>query len=208
MNARQARLYAHYLDFKFYNPEGRISPKDYGRIKKQRVSNRYWLDKLVAADWAYKEGAVYYLRSYDYIWDLLGCTRKVGKKIKRPHVPFYKLDPEDFDLDKKVYIKQITDALLERTASNHRRRMLYRKRRTHNLGQDREERSEFFGVRKAAKLFGFKSPATGKKYRDKYFCVIYSERKLRRATNEEYEVWRIKDKHCAEFLYEADKIAL
>lgn len=203
VTVEQAKLLAQFIDFKLYNPQGRLTAKDYGRVKKLRVSNRYWLEKLVNAGWAYRDGKAYCLRSYDYVWDSLGIKKTKGHKHRGYHTKFYKLDPDEFDFEKKVYIKQIIDQLLVRTASNKVRRMLHAKKRTHYICQSSDERLEFFGVRKAADLFGFKSPSTGLKYRKKYFCVVPSERKLRRTSKEEYGKWR-----GAEFLYAPDRIAL
>ena len=201
VNVGQAKLLSQFLDFKLYNPQGRLTPKDYGRIKKQRVSNRYWLEKLVNAGWAYRDGKAYCLKSYDHVWAMLRVNKTKAHKHRGLYTKFYKLDPEEFDLEKKIYNKQIIDLLLKRTASNQMRRMRFK--RTHNTCQSSDERVEFFGVRKAAKLFGFKSPSTGHKYRKLYFEVIPSERKLRRTSKEEYRKWG-----GVEFLYEADKIAL
>jgi len=195
----QAKLYSQFLDFKQYNPQGRITPKDYGRVKKLRVINKYWLEKLVNAGWAYKEGRAYCLRSYEYVWAALGLSKTGNHKYRKKYTKFYKIDPESLDLEKKVYIKQLIDELLKRTAANKVRQMRHRKTRSIKGCEDQE----FFGVRRAAKLFGFRSPETGRKYRAKYFCVIPETKRLRRSTLRQYTEYG-----GAEFIFECNKISL
>lgn len=194
----QAKLYAQFLDFKSYNPQGRLTPADFGRIKSQRVSNRYWLEKLVSAGWAYKDGKAYCMRSYKHVWTSLSIAPRPESEDR---FYFYKLKEDKLALDKKTYTKQIIQHLLERTVANKLRRMKYAKK-TDTIVLGKRETSGFFGVRSAAKLFGRKSPATGAKYRDKFFSVIKEPRKVYRTSNIEYDKW------SAEFMYKCDKILL
>lgn len=181
----QARMYAHYLDFKLYNPQGRLTPRIYSRVRKNRVKNKYWLDKLVSVGWASKsDKGTYYLASYKAVWKILGGTED-----------FYRINPDD--LSDTDYIKELIGELLQRTADNKRRRIA----KTVNKCGVKDFVS--YGVRKAAELFGYKSPTTGSKYRSRYFSVLKSDRKVFRTTNKQYE-----ENNCAEFMYKCDMIAL
>lgn len=192
----QAKLYAQFLDFKLYNPQGVLTPKLYGALKTNRVKNRYWLEKLVVAGWATKSKSNYHLKSYTFVAKSLGLSEYFIKG--RLMVPYFKVNPDKLALDKKVYIKQLIDLLLKRTVENKRRQMLHAQK-THANTQNR---FESYGVRSAADLFGYRSPKTGLKYRNKYFSVVKSGGKPMRTNNLQFS------KYSAEFIYKCDKVAL
>ncbi len=195
ITVKQAKLLARFIDYKLYNPEGRITTKNYSKLKRKRVLNKYWLDKLLAAEWVYKDSTgAYCLRSYDYVWNILDIQKTAQNHYRGQYTKFYLISPEELPDDN--YIKVLVKILLQRSADNHRRQMSHKTRNYDGLKQG------FLSCRTTAKLFGYKHPDTGRKYRAMLFEVIKSERKVRRTDPRQY------DFYTAEFIFPCDKIAL
>src|SRR5690606_33594134 len=137
---------------------------------------------------------------------------KTGLKYKRGYYAFRKLDIEFLPLEKKDYIKAIKLMLLQQTADIQKQRQQYKETRQYlgSLGGKKRKcdapKCGFLGVRKVAELVGYKSPATGLKYREMLFKVIKSPRRLVRASGQEYMHWSDRGV-VAEFLYPCDQIS-
>lgn len=166
-----ARLYAAFIDFKVFNPEGFICPPF--KRKVDRFYYHYWMKKLIARRWAAKVDKCIRLSSYQEVWRLLDVDQSWIDEIKKYRFTYHKINIEDLPVDRKDYFKKLTDIVLTKVAGNKVRQIKWRLNNKQTPGTVNETET-FMSCRKVASLFGLspKSVASGSKYRKRFFQVI------------------------------------
>lgn len=175
---KHRRLYAAYLYFKSIDRSGKFTIQQaYG---KNRDKANYWIRKLVKAGWATKEHNLYSLKPYQAIWEIMGCEKF---RKKRTGLFFYKY--AKYDIIPEMGINQalvyLFDLIQKECAERVKRQIRFKLSNGDNRGKVKLEANSQkleFSVDKAGKLLGYTSPASGSKYRGKYFKV--RQRKGRR----------------------------
>lgn len=168
-----AKLYAVFLDFKAFNPEGFICPPF--KRKVDRFYYHYWMKKLIKRKWATKLGACMNLLSYQAVWRLLGVDQSWNDEVKKYRFTYHKINIEDLPVDRKDYFKKLTDMVLTKVAGNKARQIKWRLNNKQTPGRvNKPETFMPMSCRKVASLFGLspKSVASGSKYRERFFQVI------------------------------------
>lgn len=141
----------------------------YGRIHISKVPRRkfhHWLNKLTGAGLISRDKDYYILKSNEYVWGILGIKRinYKGNEYRWRKLPnsFKSLKWSEF---KRKAIEDIQSYQTERKKAQLRRR--------HKLaGNPINNKTSLFGAKAAARVFGYKSVASGSKYRDKWFDVV------------------------------------
>ena len=164
-----ARLYAAFLDFKAFNPEGFICPP-FNR-KADRFYYSYWKKKLITRHWATKDGQCVALASYQEVWGLLGVDRSWNNGIKKYKYSYHKIDIDELPINRKEYFKFLTELVLTKVAGNKVRQIKWRLKNKQTPGTVNKTET-FMSCRKVASLFGLRSSSSGSKYRNKFFNVV------------------------------------
>lgn len=168
VNYKDLRSYIKYLDCKAQTPEG---------IFKIYCSKRYYyrtINMLIVRGWASicleTENGRISLRAYQYVWRSMGVDQMIFKG--RNSFRFYKIELERLADDRKTYLKQIEEIIRQKMA---KRRAAQIRWNLLKAGQETDQAN--FSAKSAALLFGYRSPSTGSKLREKHFDLIPSESK-------------------------------
>lgn len=156
------RLYLKYLDLKAQNPNAgtfKIYQKDAKKYYERTIKS------LVAKGWAAKKGRIVLLKAYQYVWRDLGINR-IETKDKR-HFKYWKIYVSNFSTSRTEYLKELREEIYKRIA---KRKLAQFRRALKEKGVFSNEAT--FSARSAGSTFGYRSPSTGSKLRDKYFEVI------------------------------------
>lgn len=157
INWKDLRAYIRYLDLKVQNP-------NVGTFRTEH-SHRYYqrtIKDLITRGWASRENGVILLRAYQSVWRSMGITRTNQKGILK--FSYWKISVDGLSNERKVYLRQIEDEIKKLITERKRRQIRWA------LGDG--SNSVTFSAKSAASMFGYNSPATGSKLRQKYFGVI------------------------------------
>lgn len=156
---------------------GRVCKKILTRVDKSRAD--YWTKKLLGAGWIENGGSHWILRSRRKVWALLGT-----KKCMRQHLD--EIKRKGFHYTQLCFVSKTPSEFFKLGLETIQAHLTYRRKK--QLLQRLAEEGRCNGVKKfivrnekpqlscktAAKLFGYKAPSTGRKYRLKYFKVEQS----------------------------------
>lgn len=169
------KLYAAYLWFKQQSGYGNVHKRELDKrgFKNQRS---YWGKKLVKQGWVVDMGEYYQLKSYQFVWTRLGVNR-VKKSSGHIGFGYTKIDfiKEEGNFLKKAH-ESIQCTLVDRKKAQITKRLSAGLRRSISFILATEK--PLFSVYATAKLLGYQSSSSGKKYRDKYFDVIKEPLKI------------------------------
>jgi hypothetical protein len=170
----EAQLYAAFLDFKAWNPEGIITSSSMIIRRADRHFYGYWMTKLVRRGWATERitqrGKIFSLKAYQDVWRDMGVQPSWCRKIKRYKFVYSKVDVADLPLERKEYIRKLKDLLLSQVAGNKVRQIKYRLRTTQSPVTDKT--ATYISSRAISELFLLRSSRSGHKYRLRFFEVI------------------------------------
>jgi len=157
------RLYVKYLDLKVQNP-------NVGTFQIVH-SHRYYqrtVKQLILKDWAYRQGRVIHLKSYQHVWRSMGIYRVDDDGV--PRFKYWKIPVSIFSEERRTYLKEIENEIRKRITKRKLAQIRYAlKGKGESLTRANQAT---FSARSASTLFGFTSEATGSKLRQKYFSVI------------------------------------
>lgn len=168
LSPKEVKLYAAYLDFKLFNPEGVIQ-LPFAR-KADRGYYSYWLRKLVAKGWVSLMGSKYSLRSYQEVWKSMGVHQPWNVDVQKYRYAYVQIACDNLSFERKLYRNQIIEFIRNRIAGNKVRQIKWRLKNRQTPAMAKTE--TFMSSRAVAKLFGYKSSSSGHKTRQKYFNVI------------------------------------
>lgn len=157
------RLYVKYLDMKVQNPNVGIFKICHSHRYYQRT-----IKDLIAKDWAYRKNGTIYLRAYQHVWKSLGIYRVDDDKV--PRYKYWKIPVEIFSIERKTYLKEIEDEIRKRITKRKLAQFRYALKEKGESSGRADQAT--FSARSASTLFGFTSPSTGTKLRQKYFNVL------------------------------------
>ncbi len=181
------RLYIKYLDCKAQTVEG-IFKNQWNRkwSPGQRQYYRRAINKLLESGWARPvaggEDGDIAVRAYQHVWRDLGIKRFIKKDRKRfrdarlgsgEFYSYFKIPIRDLAEDRKVYNMQITDTIQKHVAERKRAQI---RQRLNSSSSSKIDKATF-GAKRAALLFGYKSPSTGSKLRKKNFSIVETDEK-------------------------------
>lgn len=167
-STKDIRLYCAYLDFKCFNPEGRVCPPF--KVKVNRFYYTYWRKKLLAKGWAMENGRCFNLLRYPEVWQDLGVLP--GWNGQRYKFGYKKILIETLPLDRKEYFKVLRDMVLKTIAGNKVRQIKWKLKTKHKKDRRVNTSQTFISTRTVARLVGLRSATSGSKYRNKLFEVI------------------------------------
>jgi len=159
------RLYVKFLDMKAQNP-------DCGTFQ-IRHSHRYYqrtIKQLIAKGWVFRKVKKVYLRKYQVVWRNMGITRVRDKGILK--FTYWKFPVSMFSDSRKEYLKELENEIRKKIS---KRKLA----QTRFALRDMDKTSVTFSARSAGSLFGYRSPYSGSKLRNKYFEVVSAECKPR-----------------------------
>jgi hypothetical protein len=178
IHPRDAKLYAAYIDFKAFNPEGNILKSQQNKRKRDRHYYRYWANRLVEKGWATKTDNGIALKAYQHVWRSLDVERYWNQAIGRYKFAYVKISVEDLPLERKAYFRKIQDILLERVASNKVRQIKWRLNNRQAVVKSTNTTETFLSCKKVAQLFNLTSETSGSKYRKAFFELIDEQPKI------------------------------
>jgi hypothetical protein len=170
----QAQLYATFLDFKAWNPEGIITASSMIVRRADRHFYSYWMAILVRRGWAIQRrtqcGKIFYLKTYQEVWRDMGVRQSWCRKIKKYKFIYSKVDVADLPQERKEYIIKLKNLLLSQVAGNKVRQIKHRLRTTQSPVTDKT--ATYISSRTISELFLLRSSRSGHKYRERFFEVI------------------------------------
>lgn len=167
----QRKMYAAYLYFKTVNRFGVFTIQEAYGGNRDRAN--YWIRKLLKAGWVTKHGNQYQLKSYQEVWSIMGCEKF---KKQRTGLYFFKYKKYDSkpELGINEALKYLLDLIQTEYAEKAKRQIRFKlsngdKRKVE--GEKNTTKKLEYSCDKAKVLFGYTSPTSGSKYRNKYFKV-------------------------------------
>lgn len=157
------KLYVAYLWFKVINKDGCFH--NWIIQGEDRFFNKYWLNKLIEKGWVIKNGDDYKMVAYQQVWRELGVTRLRGKYKYR------KLDDSYTKLTRKQFMSKVLVDIQKYVAE--RKVKQFKHRLLKSEGSERTtNRNPYLSCYSSAKLFGYSSTMSGKKYRKEFFKLV------------------------------------
>jgi hypothetical protein len=169
MHWKDFKLYCRFLDLKAQSPNSGTFHIYHSHRFYQRV-----IASLIKKGWADRTNRVVRLRAYPFVWKDLGITRCRDRKKGKLYFKYWKLRIDQFSDDRKIYIKEIEDEIRKRIAKRKRIQMRHALQQRRDDGSKPVDRATF-GAHGSARLFGYKSPASGSKLRKTFFTVVEGE---------------------------------
>lgn len=151
------KLYVKFLDLKVQNPNCGTFQIFHSHRYYQRV-----IKQLTARGWAWREGRKVFLKAYQHVWRDLGITRVNVARIER--FKYWKIPISTFSEERKTYLKEIEDEI--------RKRITKRKLAQIRYALKEMDTQATFSAMSAGSTFGYRSPSTGSKLRQKYFSLV------------------------------------
>lgn len=163
------KAYLKFLDVKAQFPNLGIFDIKQTATKERRYFQRV-INELISKGWAWRQGNVIKLRAYQAVWRSMGIERittvtESGKRLTR--YKYWKFPTSEFTGERKEYMKLLEQRIRERITKRKLAQMRFALR---NKGLKKD--TETFSCISAGFLFGYKSPSTGSKLRDKFFSVV------------------------------------
>lgn len=182
------RLYIKYLDCKAQSIEGVFmnpGSRKWGPARRQHY--RRAILALKERGWAEPcgkgENGDISLRAYQYVWRDLGIKRfsvndnsrfMASRRGSGERYSYFKIPLDDLADDPATYSKEIQDTINKYLSKRKRAQMRWRLKKSSSKV---DLTQATFSAKRAALLFGYRSPSTGSKLRKKYFSIVETTEK-------------------------------
>jgi len=174
--------YVRYLWFKKMDRQGIVL---FSQMHSDRYTNHNWMRSLIKRGWATRIKGGYQLISYQAVWRSIGIKRVIRRADDREFFKYRKLPCWIKTYTTKDFFNYCVKYLREEMARTKRQHLTYRllmgsKYQTNPKNVAQVKRNLFqigvfekpvFTTNAAAKLYGYKSPSSGKKLLMKYFEI-------------------------------------
>lgn len=164
MSVQAHKLYTNYLWFKEHAESGIVPKRVLSKSRKQ-----YWGKKLVGAGWIIDNGDSFSIRSYRHVWKMMGI-KKVNKRNGTRGYRYAKIDTKLNSTYVKDTLQSIRHNLVDRKKQQIKRRLVIAGINKKLVNHQKPS----FSCKAVARTLGYRSEASGHKYRDDYFDVIKS----------------------------------